>query len=89
VSTIYSHLADLIAQGQLAVEAVVPAERLAQVRAAIQAAGSAERLAPIHARLGGAADYSLIRCVANAWKREAEDPGGSSRNSGPIQRGAA
>ena len=70
VGTIYSHLAQLIAVGQVQIDQVVPADVQQQVRAAIQAVGSAEHLAPIKMRLPEEIDYGVIRCVANAWLRE-------------------
>jgi ATP-dependent DNA helicase RecQ len=70
VGTIYSHLAQLIAQGQVDVNQVVPQPLQEQVRAAIEAVGSAGYLAPLKARLPEEVDYSQIRCVVEAWKRE-------------------
>jgi hypothetical protein len=70
VGTIYSHLAQLIAEGQVEVGAVVPAALQVQIRTAIEQAGSAEFLAPIKARLPLEVEYDVIRCVANACKRE-------------------
>jgi len=73
-STVYSHLAQLISEGQVDVAAVVPADLRAQIRAAIEAVGSAEFLAPIKSRLPDEIEYDVIRCVANAWKREHATP---------------
>jgi uncharacterized protein YpbB len=70
VTTIYSHLAQLIAEGRVDVDSVVPASVQAQVRAAIQAEGSLQYLAPLKARLPDNIDYSVIRCVVNAVARE-------------------
>jgi hypothetical protein len=70
VSTIYSHLAQLIAQGKVDVAAVVPAEVQQKIRAAIDAVGSVQYLAPIKQRLPEEIDYNVIRCVANAWSLE-------------------
>ena len=82
VGTIYSHLAQLITEGQVDVAAVVPAELQAQIRAAIEAVGSAEFLAPIKSRLPEEIQYDVIRCVANAWKRDKGGVGtGSDRAS--------
>ncbi len=67
VGTIYSHLAQLIAQGQVDINRVVPQPLQNQIRAAIDAVGSAQYLAPIKARLPEEIDYGVIRCVANAW----------------------
>ncbi|MBL8056151.1 MAG: RecQ family ATP-dependent DNA helicase [Anaerolineales bacterium] len=68
-STIYSHLAELIAAGQVDVNAVVPPATQARIVAAIEAEGSAQYLAPIKARLNDFTTYGEIRCVAEAWKR--------------------
>ncbi len=73
VGTIYSHLAQLIAAGRADVNAIVPADVQRQIRAAIEQVGSAQYLAPIKARLPEEVDYNIIRCVANAWKRERGD----------------
>lgn len=70
IGTIYSHLAQLIAQGQVDVNRVVPQELQKQIRAAIEQVGSAGYLAPIKARLPEEIDYAQIRCVVEAWKRE-------------------
>jgi len=70
IGTIYSHLAQLIAEGQVTVNAVVPAAEQAQIRSAIEQVGSAAFLAPIKALLPAQMDYGVIRCVAEAWKRE-------------------
>lgn len=70
IGTIYSHLAQLISQGQVDVNRVVPQDLQKQIRAAIDAVGSAGYLAPLKARLPEEIDYSVIRCVVEAWKRE-------------------
>lgn len=70
VGTIYSHLAQLIAQGKVKVDAAVPAETQRLIRAAIEAVGSVQYLAPIKQRLPEEIDYNVIRCVANAWQIE-------------------
>jgi ATP-dependent DNA helicase RecQ len=70
VRTVYSHLATLIGQGKVDVNAVIPAEMQAQVRAAVAAEGSLERLAPLKARLPAEMEYDVIRCVVEAMKRE-------------------
>jgi superfamily II DNA helicase RecQ len=79
VGTIYSHLAQLIAEGKVDVNAVVPAEVQAQVRAAARAEGSLARLAPLKARLPAELGYDVIRCVVEAMKRE---------EAGDVERGA-
>jgi hypothetical protein len=70
IGTIHSHLAQLISEGKVDVNAVVPTGLQVQIRAAIDAVGSAEFLAPIKARLPAEIEYDVIRCVANAWKLE-------------------
>ncbi|MGH7908367.1 MAG: RecQ family ATP-dependent DNA helicase, partial [Thermodesulfobacteriota bacterium] len=47
VSTIYSHLAQLIAEDRVSIDAVVSADLQKQIRAAIEAVGSVDYLAPI------------------------------------------
>ncbi|MEI6308727.1 MAG: RecQ family ATP-dependent DNA helicase [bacterium] len=69
-STIYSHLAQLIAQRQIHVDAVVPGDVQEQIRAAIEKVGSVGFLTPIKALLPNAIDFSVIRCVVEAWKIE-------------------
>lgn len=73
VYTVYSHLARLIAEGRVSVDAVVPADIQKQIRAEIEAVGSVERLSAIKVRLPESIDYGVIRCVANAWLLE-HDP---------------
>jgi ATP-dependent DNA helicase RecQ len=83
VGTIFSHLAQLIAEGTVDVNAVVPAETQQQIRAVIERVGSAQYLAPLKAQLPETIDYSVIRCVVNAWQREqvggVEIPAGKDR----------
>ena len=74
IGTIYSHLAQLIAQGQVDVNAVVSAEAQQKIRAAIETIGSMQYLAPIKQRLPEDIDYNVIRCVAEAVKREQTPP---------------
>jgi hypothetical protein len=69
-STIYSHLANLIAEGRVEVQAIIPAETQAKIIAAIEAVGSAAYLAPIKAQLNDFTTYGEIRCVVEAWKRQ-------------------
>jgi ATP-dependent DNA helicase RecQ len=78
VGTIYSHLAQLIAQGKVDVNAVVPAEVQSKIRAAIEQVGSAGYLAPIKSLLPENFDYGLIRCVVEAWKIEQAPPAAES-----------
>ena len=72
--TIYNHLAQPIAQGSLALDAVVAPEVTSQVREAITKTGSADRLAPLRAILPQSISYGQIRCVAEHWKREHAAP---------------
>jgi ATP-dependent DNA helicase RecQ len=83
VGTIYSHLAQLIAQGKVDVNAVIPADVQQQIRAAIEAVGSVQYLAPIKQRLPEEIDYNVIRCVVNAWLIEhGASPSTPQRRSG-------
>lgn len=68
--TIYSHLAQLIAQGKVDINAVVSAEAQQQIRAAIEQVSSVGYLALIKALLPEEFDYGVIRCVVEAWKIE-------------------
>jgi ATP-dependent DNA helicase RecQ len=70
IGTIYSHLAQLISEGKVDVNAVVPLADQAPIRAAIEQAGSAQFLSPIKALLPDGVEYSVIRCVVEAWNRE-------------------
>ncbi len=63
-TTIYMHLADLIAAGRITSAQVVPAEKLAKIEAAIQKVGSTQYLSPIKELLPDEMDYNLIRCAA-------------------------
>jgi len=69
LGTIYAHCAQIIAEGSVSVERVVPKDVLAQIRAAIQHVGAADALSPIKAMLPDDIDYGVIRCVAEDWKR--------------------
>ena len=69
-STIYSHLARLIAQEKINVSAVITEDMLKKIYAAIEEVGSAERLAPIKACLLEDIDYAIIRCAVAAWELE-------------------
>lgn len=70
LTTIYQHLARLIAAGRVPVEEVVPADVREQVEKAIQQVGSADFLFPIKTKLTEEIDYNVIRCVAEGWKRK-------------------
>jgi len=69
-STIYGHLARLIAAGVVDVDTVVPRKIQEQVRTAIRRVGSTQALSPIKALLPDDISYDLIRCVVAAWERE-------------------
>ncbi|MBI5052335.1 MAG: helix-turn-helix domain-containing protein, partial [Chloroflexi bacterium] len=73
VGTIYSHLAQLIAEGRVNVDAVVAKDVQDQIRAAIEIVKDLSYLAPIKAHLPEAIGYEEIRCVVNAVKREREE----------------
>ncbi|NIN65480.1 MAG: hypothetical protein GTO63_12440, partial [Anaerolineae bacterium] len=62
VSTIYGHLARMIADGEIALESVVTADVIAQVRTVVEELG-AETLSPVKQRLPDAISYGEIRCV--------------------------
>ncbi len=68
--TIWTHLARLIGEGQVALDAVVASATADQVRAAIAQVGSVAALAPIKACLPEGISYGEIRCVVEAVKRE-------------------
>jgi ATP-dependent DNA helicase RecQ len=74
VYTIYSHLAALIAAGQVDVNAVVPADTQKQIRSVIESVGSVQQLSALKVHLPETIDYGQIRCVVNAWLREHEPP---------------
>lgn len=65
LGTVYSHLAQLIAERIVTLDAAVPADVQAQVRAAAVQVGDTRYLAPIKALLPDI-DYGVIRCVVNA-----------------------
>ena len=73
MSTIYSHCASLIGEGQLDLERVVDSARQMVIRAAIKTVGSVDALSPIKAILPEYVAYHEIRCVAEAWRREQRD----------------
>lgn len=79
VSTIYSHLAALIAAGKVALDQVIPTDRQALIVTAIEKVGSAETLSPIKLHLPEEISYGEIRCVAEDWKRK--------QNAGPATAG--
>ncbi len=74
ISTIYSHCAELIAEGSLAIERVVPIEQTQVIMAAIEHVGSAALLTPIKQILPEEYSFHIIRCVAEDWKRTHAKP---------------
>lgn len=69
--TIYAHLAELIADGKVEIDAVVDVAVQAQIREAIRLEGSSQYLSPLKARLPNAISYGEIRCVVEAVKARA------------------
>ena len=63
VGTIYSHLAQLIAQGQVHVDAVVPGDVQQQIRAAIDNSRIGRLSCANQSALPETIDYNVIRCV--------------------------
>lgn len=70
LGTVYSHLARLITDRQVSINAVVPTDTQKQIRAEIEAVGSVDQLSAIKIRLPESIDYGVIRCLANAWLLE-------------------
>jgi ATP-dependent DNA helicase RecQ len=70
VGTIYSHLAQLIAEGRVNIDAVVAKDIQDQIRAVIEKIGAIEYISPIKFQLPDSISYSEIRCVVEAWRRE-------------------
>jgi ATP-dependent DNA helicase RecQ len=64
-TTIYNHLANAIARGEIQVEEVVPleAEQLATIRYAIESCEGGKRLKPVFEALEGVYSYEILRCV--------------------------
>lgn len=69
-ATIYSHAAKLIMAGRVTIEDVVSEDVREKIETAIRQAGTVEYLYPIKALLPNEIDYSVLRCVVEAWKRE-------------------
>ena len=68
--TIFGHIATLIEQGRVPLDAMVPEEIAAVVRRAIAEVGDAQRLAPIKERLPAEITYGQVRCVVADWRRQ-------------------
>jgi len=63
VGTVYTHCAQLIANGSLELSQVVSREVQTQIESVIQKVGSVEALTPIKLLLPDSIDYGVIRCV--------------------------
>jgi len=66
-TTIYDHLAQLITEGQISVDQVVPQDIRNLIEKAIEEVGSTRYLSPIKALLPDAISYEIIRCVAAGY----------------------
>src|SRR3990172_6168205 len=88
MSTVYDHLAQLIAQGLVHVDAVIAPDLQAQVR---QALGKAEslNLSAIKALLPETISYDAIRCVRAAHDLEQKGPTTPKSASGENDRVSA
>ncbi|MEK7276586.1 MAG: RecQ family ATP-dependent DNA helicase, partial [Chloroflexota bacterium] len=84
VYTIYSHLARLITDRQISINAVVPTDMQKQIRAEIEAVGSVDQLSAIKIRLPESIDYGVIRCVANAWLLEQGDTSATPESQNTV-----
>ncbi|MDH7484924.1 MAG: RecQ family ATP-dependent DNA helicase [Anaerolineae bacterium] len=82
-STIYGHLAELIAAGVVEIDAVVPPEVQAQVRAALIRVGEGVGLSAVKALLPEEISYGVIRCVRAALERERVSESTSQRIGEP------
>jgi ATP-dependent DNA helicase RecQ len=69
LETIYNHLSQAIAAGEVELDSVVPGEVRAQVEAAICQVGSVANLTPLKEALPDEIGFGVIRCVVEAWKR--------------------
>ncbi|MBI2269232.1 MAG: DNA helicase RecQ [Bacteroidetes bacterium] len=68
-STIESHLAHFIYEGQLKVTQLVPLEKILPIKGAIKTHGY-QSLGVLKEVLGNTASYGEIRAVVNDWRRE-------------------
>lgn len=80
VSTIYGHLARLVADGEVGLEEVVAADVIAQVRAVAEEIGT-EYLSPIKGRLPDTISYGEIKCVIAGLGLATALPEGKSAQS--------
>lgn len=72
LTTIYGHLAQLIAADKLKVEQVVPGDVREKIERAIQKVGSTQYLSPIKALLPDEIDFNVIKCVAAGYSQTLE-----------------
>lgn len=88
VSTIYGHFAQLITNGKLNIEEVVPADTRQKIEAAIQEVGSVQYLAPIKMLLPASIDFGTIRCVIAAQEQQTTVAVDSrdSRTNAPVEQ---
>jgi len=78
-STIYDHLAELIAAGVVELDAVVPSAVQAQVQAALARAGEGAGLSAVKVLLPEEISYGVIRCVRAALERKRVSEAASQR----------
>lgn len=67
LTTIYGHLAQLIAADKLKVEQVVPNDVREKIGKAIEKVGSTQYLSPIKAQLPDEIDFNIIKCVVAGY----------------------
>ncbi len=67
-TTIYGHLAQLIAADKLKVEQVVPNDVREKIEKAIQKVGSTQYLSPIKSLLLDEIDFNIIKCVVAGYQ---------------------
>ncbi len=68
-STIYSHLAYLVAQGEVDVETIVPADVIRRVHQTILDHPDANTLSELHALMDEEVNYGHIRLAVEAWNQ--------------------
>lgn len=70
-TTVYSHLAQAIAQGEVPLQEVValPDEAMSAIRFAFEHHGEGTRLKPVYEALGGEYPYEVLRCFRAALER--------------------
>ena len=73
VTTIYGHLAQLIAADKLKVEQIVPDDVREKIEKAIEKVGSTQYLSPIKAMLPDEIDFNIIKCVVAGYARQTSE----------------